>query len=114
MTQDNFLDKVEIRKIYYISGALMAETPYVDGNIHGIEKHYYESGALDWEVPYVNGKLHGIEKGYYESGALRYSVPYTNGIKHGIVKTYDEDTANIVCLTLYDKYQEVASIKSNT
>jgi len=33
-----------------------------------------------------------------------------NGEKHGIEKFYDEDKASIVCLTLYIKDQEVASI----
>jgi len=33
-----------------------------------------------------------------------------NGEKHGIEKFYDEDKASIVCLTLYIKDREVASI----
>ena len=114
MTQDNFLDKVEVRKEYYESGALWVETPYVDGNKHGIEKRYYESGALDWEVPYVDGKKHGIERVYYPSGALREETPYANGKRHGIAKTYDEDEANIVCLTYYDNGQNARSIKFDT
>ena len=83
MTQNTANDKVEVRKEYYESGDLWYETPYVNGDIHGIVKVYYESGALLNEAPYVNGEIHGI------------------------MKAYDEDKANIVCLALYDKGREV-------
>jgi len=79
MSQDNSTDKVEIRKGYYKSGALNWETPYVNGEIHGIAKDYYESGALRCESPCVNGKEHGIEKHYSESGALKCSNLYDYG-----------------------------------
>ena len=100
MKQDNSMDKVEVRKIYYESGALCWETPYVNGKKHGIVRSYYASGALLWETPYVNGKKHGIEKCYYESGALRLETPYVNEDMHGIVKEYEDDNSNICRLTL--------------
>jgi len=87
MTQNNTIDNVEVIKIYY------------------------KSGALWWETPYVNGKRHGIEKGYYESGALEWETPYVEGKKHGIEKEYEADKSNIDCLTLYEKGHEVASVK---
>jgi antitoxin component YwqK of YwqJK toxin-antitoxin module len=40
------MDKVDVRKSYYPSGALKQETPYVDGKRHGILKGYDESGTL--------------------------------------------------------------------
>ena len=113
MTQNNTIDKVEVKRIYYPSGALWYETPYVDGKEHGIEKGYYESGALKKEIPYENGEMHGIVKAYYESGDLWYEAPYVNGKKHGISRDYDNDNSNIYCLTLYDKDREAVSIKSN-
>ena len=64
MTQANSKDEVEIRKSYYESGALQYETPYVNGEKHGIAKWYYRSGALLWVTPYVNGKVQGIVKNY--------------------------------------------------
>jgi antitoxin component YwqK of YwqJK toxin-antitoxin module len=88
MTQINAIGNVEIRNGYYKSGALCLETPYVNGERHGIEKEYYESGALWVETPYVDGEIHGI------------------------MKTYDEDKANIVCLALYDKGREVTYKKN--
>jgi antitoxin component YwqK of YwqJK toxin-antitoxin module len=36
----------------------------VNGDIHGVGKLYYESGALWEETPYVNGIRQGIEKHY--------------------------------------------------
>ena len=101
MTQDN--SKAKVRKAFYSSGALMKETPYVDGKEHGISKQYYESGALWCEIPYVNGKTHGIEKWYCGSGALHSETPYVNGQRHGIQKEYNRDTINIDYLILFNK-----------
>jgi antitoxin component YwqK of YwqJK toxin-antitoxin module len=112
MTQINAIGNVEIRNGYYKSGALCLETPYVNGERHGIEKEYYESGALWVETPYVDDSIHGIVKVYYESGALLNEAPYVDGEIHGIMKTYDEDKANIVCLALYDKGREVTYKKN--
>ena len=87
MTQNNTSDKVEVTKLYYESGALMVETPYVNGKMHGIEKWYYESGALMAEIPYVDSEIHGI------------------------VKSYEADKSNIYRLALYEKGHKVASVK---
>ena len=130
VTQNN----VEIRKTYYLSGALWWVTPYVNRERHGTEKLYYETGSLEWETPYVNGKKdgvekyyaesgalrietpykggykQGIEKTYYESGALWYETPYKDGIRHGIAKNYDKDNQNINCLILYKRSHEVLTI----
>ena len=111
MTRNDAIGNVEIRNGYYKSGALRLETPYVDGERHGIRKEYYESGALMTETPCVNGKEHGIVKTYYESGAICREVPYVDGKKHGISRDYDNDNSNIYCLTLYNRDREVTSIK---
>ena len=105
MIQDNSkdTDRIEVGKGYYESGALQWETPFVNGEMHGISKWYYRSGALWYETPYVNGNKHGIVKVYYESGALMRETPYVNGKVHGIGKTYNRDNINIDRLTLYNK-----------
>ena len=41
----------------------------MNGKRHGIEKSYYESSALEWESPFVNGNIHGIAK-YYDKDNL--------------------------------------------
>ena len=111
MAQNNPSDKVEVIKFYYESGALLAETPYVDGKEHGIANYYYESGALRRESQYENGKRHGIDKIYYESGTLLVVTPYVLGNIHGIVKSYEEGKSNIYRLALYEKGHKVASVK---
>jgi len=107
----NTIDNVEVKKRYYKSGALLRETPYVNGKIHGIDKWYYTSGALERETPYKKGKRHGIVKVYYKSGALRWEIPFVNGKMHGIERGYDNDRSNIDRLVLYNGDQEVTSIK---
>ena len=112
MIQSITKDEVEVRKEYYESGALWAESPYENGERHGIEKTYYETGALWWETPYVNGERHGIVKCYYRSGNLLAETPYVNGERHGIEKSYEDDKSNICRLALYEKGHKVASVKN--
>src|SRR5574344_496144 len=76
-------ETIDVKKEYYDSGVLKSETPYVNGEIHGIRKIYYESGALTWEIPYVNGIRHGVEKTYYQSGDLLNTAKYKNDKKVG-------------------------------
>ena len=111
MTQDNSNDKAVVKKRYYESGALLAESQYVNGKAHGIQKVYYESGALLAESAYVNGKAHGVLKRYYESGALWIEIPYENGRRHGIKKFYNKDKASIEYLVLYKENWKVCSIE---
>ena len=75
-----------------------------------VKKHYYKSGTLWWETPYVNGEMHGIEKGYYESGALWWEIPYKNGKRHGIARGYDEEKLNIDCIKLYRGNRQVMAL----
>ena len=105
MTQNNSkdTDRIGIEKVYFTSGELWYEAPYVNGKEHGTERMYYKSGALHCESPYVNGNTHGLVKVYYESGALDRETPYVNGWKHGISKTYNREKSNIDRLTLYNK-----------
>ena len=100
----------EIVTLYHRSGAILAETPYKNGKMHGIEKFYYESGDLWYETPYVNGKKHGIEHIYYTSGSIMLEVPYKHGIKHGVAKYYDKYNSNILSATLYDNGKNVLSM----
>jgi antitoxin component YwqK of YwqJK toxin-antitoxin module len=111
VAQDNSTDEVEIRKAYYSSGAILWETPYVNGKTHGIEKVYYSSGALMRVIPHVNGYKHGVEKEYYASGALCYETPYVEGKKHGVGKRYGKGNTNIACLKLYKINREVSTLR---
>lgn len=79
-----------IKKVYYESGAIKREAPYVNGIIHGLRIDYYESGPKESETPFVNGVLDGMIKGYYESGALLRETLYVNGKIEGISRLYYE------------------------
>jgi antitoxin component YwqK of YwqJK toxin-antitoxin module len=94
-----------IHKVYWESGALMREIPFVNGKIHGTtEKRYYPSGEEDTiyeESQQRKDTKHlykdetscecdSIHKDYYESGALAWEVPFVNGKWHGIYKEYCE------------------------
>jgi hypothetical protein len=39
-----------------------------------VRKLYYETGTLKYETPFINGKINGIEKRYYESGKLKSRI----------------------------------------
>lgn len=102
-------------RIYYKSGKLEEETPYINGKINGMEIQYYESGKIAFETPFLNGKengvnkcysengnvyiertyskgkLNGINKEYYESGKLKSETPFSNDKANGIARWYYED-----------------------
>jgi len=65
------MSEVEWKKEYYKDGLLLCETPYINGQVHGVEKWYYNNGQLQWEDPYVNGLNHGVEKTYNKDGTLK-------------------------------------------
>lgn len=46
-------------KTYHENGCLAVETPFTDGDFHGVVKFYYPSGQLFQEIPFVDGKIHG-------------------------------------------------------
>lgn len=81
----------EVKKEYYESGKLMAETNYRYGKPEGITMVYYESGALRSEANFTKGKLDGINKLYYESGTLGAETNFKNGLQDGITMVYYEN-----------------------
>ena len=83
-----------IKKVYYESGQLKYEVPYVHGKRDGISKGYYESGKLMAEIPYEKGEIHGTLKGYYESGQLAKEELYVYDKLVG-TNNYDEN-GNII------------------
>lgn len=81
------------KKYYESTGNLSLATPYVDGEIHGIETTYYENGNMASERPYENGMLNqnGIATTYWENGNLHTETPYYDGNYHGTVTSFYED-----------------------
>ena len=42
----------------------------------GVVREYYEDGSLYRETPYQNGEVHGIEKNYDKNGRLIREAPF--------------------------------------
>jgi antitoxin component YwqK of YwqJK toxin-antitoxin module len=84
-------EEVKWERSHYTSGQLAKETPYVNGQRHGIQKRWYSNGQLWWKLPWVNDQRHGIERGWHPNGQLRWETPYVNGMRHGIRKHWKED-----------------------
>lgn len=82
----------QTRKIYHDDGTLHSETPYVNGQIHGVCKYYYESGSLCSKSPHVNGQKHGVYKRYYADGSLELEIHYFRGEE---VKDFDQACLDI-------------------
>lgn len=57
------------------------QTGQADTNGNRIEKKYYDNGNLESETPYVNGEIYGIQKIYYKNGNLESEIPFVNGEK---------------------------------
>jgi len=56
-----------------------------------VEWIYYNDGTVNWETPFVNGQVHGITKCHYKNGTVEYKTPFVNGRQHGVQEHYDEE-----------------------
>ena len=81
--------KSEIRRIFYESGKVQAETSYREGKMHGICRTYYESGVLLAEASFKENMLHGTRKEYYKTGKLKREDIWSNNKLLSSVR-YDE------------------------
>ncbi|MGE5679759.1 MAG: toxin-antitoxin system YwqK family antitoxin, partial [Bacillota bacterium] len=69
----------ELKKWFYASGRLKAETFYKDGRLEGLANYYYESGEIKAREFYKNNQLTGLSKWYYESGEVKSERYYQDG-----------------------------------
>ena len=82
-------EEVWVKKEYYKDSCeLQKETPYQDGEIHGVMKTYYESGVLKKETPYVKNEKHGLQISYYESGNIESKTQYKKDKLDGYRRDY--------------------------
>ena len=107
----NEQDKISgcVQKEYYENGKPMYETPYKNGERHGVQKVYYENGKLKSEILYQNDKTHGVEKEYDENGILMSEIPYQNGKLHGVGKVYYEN-GNLQAQVTYENGSAVSGV----
>ncbi|MCB1137360.1 MAG: hypothetical protein KDK23_01340 [Leptospiraceae bacterium] len=59
------------------------ETPYVNGQIHGVEHDWYDDGRMASERPHTRNKRIGIHRAWYPSGKMRFYYEYQDGHLHG-------------------------------
>ena len=85
---DGIDNNISIRKTFDVNGALLEESPYVNGLLHGIQKSFYESGELKSETPYAEGLKQGINKRYYIDGTLSGEFSYIDDLMHGLSISY--------------------------
>jgi antitoxin component YwqK of YwqJK toxin-antitoxin module len=78
-------------KLYYESGALKGEFPYLNGQLEGTVKWYYESGALGALMNYRKNRLQGFSWTFYETGSPRRIVHLENNKPVGPAKFFSED-----------------------
>jgi len=103
-------------RTFYGPGRLVAESPYVEGELEGTSKSYdyqkfllrsviYKKGKphgmkteywpgtkkIKNQIPYEKGKVHGLVRQYHENGKRKREIPAWEGKFHGIEQRYDED-----------------------
>ena len=80
-------------QVFYETGILAHEVPYVNGKKHGTVKQYNEDGRLIFEINYVNGVEEGPSTLYYTNGSVREKGIYKNGERDGSWKLFDDKGA---------------------
>jgi antitoxin component YwqK of YwqJK toxin-antitoxin module len=78
-------------RVYYQSGALKGEFPYIRGRLEGTVRWYYESGALGALLNYKQNRLDGVTQTFYESGRLHKMIRLQNNQPVGFTKYFAED-----------------------
>ncbi len=69
-------------------GVLIAEIPYIKGELEGQAVYYHDNGSI-WKVtPYDKGVPHGTQQIYLDDGTLFQTVEYKNGQKEGVSTRY--------------------------
>lgn len=73
---------------YFSNGELVLTEIYMNGVRHGMSKTY-NKGAVMEETPFVNGQIDGEEKAYMEGGKLYSVTTYKNSVLNGPYKLYE-------------------------
>ena len=83
--------KTKVETYTYPNGQKSRETPYVNGQRHGISIGWNENGQKMHEIPYVNGQKYGLAIWWYENGKKKREIPYVKGKKHGLATWWNEN-----------------------
>ena len=85
------VDGLDIRYFGDSDNTVYEETPYVKNITQGIFNRYYISGVLEFTVPYVDDVREGLSKSYFETGVLHQEQEYSQGVPHGLTRQYYVD-----------------------
>ena len=85
-----------VERTWYSNGQLQTETPYVDGEKHGIHREWLYTGPLLNEVSYVDGKRHGNHRVWDTNGRLMWEIPYVDGREHGTHREWSKTGNKII------------------
>jgi hypothetical protein len=81
--------KTVVQRIYFRPGNIMAEEPYVGGQLHGPRREWHRNGQLAEERIYRHGLVHGLCRQWNDAGKLLGSFPMVNGT--GVQKSWHDN-----------------------
>lgn len=66
-------------QLFYESGQLKVERPYLKGQIDGTVREWYENGQLMSEIEFTSNYQHGYFRQWRDDGRLKYEALYSRG-----------------------------------
>lgn len=78
------------------SGAMLSETPWVDGKIHGLKRTFHPNGKPANESTYEKGQIKGISRSFTADGQVSRTVSFVNGLRDGESIDYWPDKPDAV------------------
>ena len=70
------------KKVYAETGEPISVESFDNGELHGMCT-YYQNGYRYKETPYVHGEINGVERKYVDGESLVEETEYHDGLKHG-------------------------------
>lgn len=99
--QDTWLFDREAR-VWNEQGKLIATIPYEKGALSGLSVVYYPSGTVEKETPYLFDHIEGEVREYWETGSIKSTTSYRQGLKEGASLSFWPDQT----LCLEEFYEE--------
>jgi antitoxin component YwqK of YwqJK toxin-antitoxin module len=88
----------EVKREYYDDAKkkLKSETPYKNGEIHGVQKFYLKYGQIKMEIPFSHGVVNGIKKEYFGyDEKLQITTTFVDGKENGVRIEYSTEGSPI-------------------
>lgn len=94
-------------KYYHLDmDVVMTSEHYKKGVLNGMRKIFYKSGEIAEETPYVDGKKEGVYRKYTENGTIVEETHYQNDLPHGPT-TFREPNGKIALIGQHKKGKAV-------